>query len=137
MKKFPFAEELRPHSLLKIVGQDHILGEDGLITRTIRTRNPLSIVLWGPPGCVKTSILPYLENGTLILVGATAENLSFHYDHDLPEAFSGQNYFPSPMQRQSFYRPFERGFERELKKRLDYFQQLRIKKNKKEKNLDD
>ncbi len=53
------------------------------------------------------------------------------YDHDLPDAFSGQNYFPSNYQRPSFYRPVERGFERELKKRLEYFQQLRMKKNKK------
>lgn len=424
MKKLPLAEELRPRSLHDIVGQDHILGENGLITRTIRTGTPLSIVLWGPPGCGKTSIarlyaqafdmrfiamsavfsgvadlkkivkeaqeqpllhrgtvlfvdeihrfnkaqqdafLPFIENGTLILVGATAENPSFYlnaallsrlrvlplypldafalekllqcyekrfgplpltpnarelmilwaqgdgrylfnlienlrntseqvldeqglqqilqkkaalfdksgdqhynlisalhksvrgsdpdaalywltrlleggeeplflarrlirmavedigladpqalplaiaardayemlgspegelalaevavylalapkshalyqgfneareqasqtthlsppaiilnaptglmkklgygrgymYDHDLPDAFSGQNYFPPSLERQSFYRPFERGFERELKKRLDYFQQLRIKKNKNEDN---
>lgn len=52
----------------------------------------------------------------------------YQYDHDLPDAFSGQNYFPASLERQSFYRPFERGFERELKKRVDYFQQLRIKK---------
>lgn len=422
MKKVPLAEELRPRSLQEIVGQDHILGENGLITRTIRAGTPLSIVLWGPPGCGKTSIarlyaqafdmrfismsavfsgvadlkkivkdvedhpllhrgtmlfvdeihrfnkaqqdafLPFVENGTLTLVGATAENPSFHlnaallsrlrvlplypldhfaleqllqryekrftplpltpearqlmilwaqgdgrylfnlienlkstsdqvfdeeslqqilqkrtalfdktgdqhynlisalhksvrgsdpnaalywlarlleggeeplflarrlirmavedigladpqalplaiaardsyemlgspegelalaevavylalapkshalyqgfneardlaaqtthlspppiilnaatplmkklgygkgyiYDHDLPDAFSGQNYFPSAIEQQAFYRPFERGFERELKKRLDYFSQLRIKKNKKE-----
>lgn len=422
MKKTPLAEELRPRDLQDIVGQDHLLGENGLITRTIRSGSPLSIVLWGPPGCGKTSIarlyaqafdmrfismsaifsgvadlkkiiketqeqpllnrgivlfvdeihrfnkaqqdafLPYVENGTLILVGATAENPSFYlnaallsrlrvlplypldhfaleqllqryekrfgllpltpearqliilwaqgdgrylynlienlrqitdrsldeeslhqilqkkpalfdktgdqhynlisalhksvrgsdpdatlywfarlleggeeplflarrlirmavedigladpqalplaiaardayemlgspegelalaevalylalapkshsvyqglneareqasktthltppsiilnaptalmkklgygkgyqYDHELPDAFSGQNYFPANMERQAFYRPFERGFERELKKRLDYFNQLRVKKNKKE-----
>jgi putative ATPase len=59
------------------------------------------------------------------------------YDHDLPNAFSGQNYFPPSLEPQSFYRPFERGFERELKKRLDYFQQLRIKKNKNKKKEED
>lgn len=58
----------------------------------------------------------------------------YQYDHDLPEAFSGQDYFPLSLKRQSFYRPFERGFERELKKRIEYFQQLRIKRNKKENN---
>ena len=138
MKKIPLAEELRPRSLQEIVGQDHILGENGLITRTIRSGNPLSIVLWGPPGCGKTSIarlyaqafdmrfismsaifsgvadlkkiikeaqdqplfhkgtvlfvdeihrfnkaqqdafLPFIENGTVILIGATAENPSFY-----------------------------------------------------------
>lgn len=49
----------------------------------------------------------------------------YQYDHDLPNAFSGDNYFPESMDRQSFYRPVERGFEREMKKRLAYFQSLR------------
>ena len=47
------------------------------------------------------------------------------YDHDTKEAFSGQNYFPDEMKRQEFYSPPERGFEREIKKRLDYWAQLR------------
>ena len=138
MKKVPLAEELRPRSLQDVVGQDHVLGENGLITRAIRSGTPLSIVLWGPPGCGKTSIarlyaqafdmrfiamsaifsgvadlkkivkeaqeqpllhkgtllfvdeihrfnkaqqdafLPFIENGTVTLVGATAENPSFY-----------------------------------------------------------
>ena len=41
----------------------------------------------------------------------------YEYDHDAPEAFSGQNYFPDGMARQEFYRPVERGFEREIRKR--------------------
>jgi putative ATPase len=41
------------------------------------------------------------------------------YDHDTPEGFSGQNYFPDTMDRQQFYSPAERGFEREMKKRID------------------
>lgn len=53
----------------------------------------------------------------------------YAYDHDAPEAFSGQNYFPDGMQRQTFYAPVERGFEREIKKRLDYWDDLRRKKN--------
>ncbi len=53
----------------------------------------------------------------------------YEYDHDTEEGFSGQNYFPDEMQRQNFYRPVERGFEREVKKRLDYWNDLR--KNKK------
>ncbi len=47
------------------------------------------------------------------------------YDHDTPEAFSGQNYFPDGMKREEFYHPVERGFEREMKKRIDYFKKLR------------
>ena len=48
------------------------------------------------------------------------------YDHDTPEGFSGQNYFPDALPRSSFYHPVSRGFEREMKKRLEYFAQLRI-----------
>ncbi len=47
------------------------------------------------------------------------------YDHDTPEAFSGQEYFPEKLGRQKFYQPVERGFERDLKKRIDYFERLR------------
>ncbi len=49
----------------------------------------------------------------------------YRYDHDEPDAFSGQNYFPGAMPRHRFYDPVERGFERELKKRLDYWAKLR------------
>src|SRR5690606_23222143 len=45
----------------------------------------------------------------------------YEYDHDTAEGFSGQNYFPDNMARQAFYRPVDRGFEREIKKRLDYW----------------
>ncbi len=51
------------------------------------------------------------------------------YDHDTPEGFSGQNYFPDEMERQKFYEPMERGFEREMNKRIDYFEKLRKRKN--------
>jgi len=50
------------------------------------------------------------------------------YDHDTPEGFSGQDYFPEKLGRQEFYRPVERGFEREIKKRLEYFARLRAQK---------
>lgn len=47
------------------------------------------------------------------------------YDHDTPDAFSGQDYFPSEIGRQKFYHPVERGFEREIQKRLAYWGNLR------------
>ena len=47
------------------------------------------------------------------------------YDHDQPDAFSGQNYFPEQMGRRKFYEPVERGFERDIQKRLDYWAKLR------------
>ena len=55
----------------------------------------------------------------------------YRYDHDQPEAFSGQNYFPDAMGRQKYYVPVERGFEREIQKRLEYWDKLRRERTKK------
>jgi putative ATPase len=52
----------------------------------------------------------------------------YAYDHDQENAFSGQNYFPETMKRGVYYQPVERGFERELKKRLDYFVKQRARR---------
>jgi putative ATPase len=52
----------------------------------------------------------------------------YAYDHDAEEGFSGQNYFPDTMKRGIYYLPVDRGFERELKKRLDFFAGLRVKR---------
>ena len=52
----------------------------------------------------------------------------YTYDHDAEDGFSGQNYFPESMKRPVYYMPPERGFERELKKRIDYFVKLRAKR---------
>jgi putative ATPase len=133
----PLADRLRPRSLVEVVGQDHLIGPEGPIGRMVANRQLSSMVLWGPPGCGKTTIarllaqgtdlefeplsavfsgvadlrkvfdaarkrremgrgtllfvdeihrfnraqqdafLPYLEDGTVILVGATTENPSF------------------------------------------------------------
>lgn len=143
MNTTPIAEQLRPHSLNEIVGQPHLVGNGGILSNLIQEKKPLSIILWGPPGCGKTSIarlyakafdlpfrsmsaifsgigdikkviedaerhplfnksillfvdeihrfnkaqqdafLPYIENGTLVLVGATAENPSFYLNSAL------------------------------------------------------
>lgn len=137
----PLSEQLRPEVFDDIIGQDHLLGPQGFITKVIAQKRPLSILLWGPPGTGKTSIarlyakafalrfeamnaifsgvadikkivsaeyplfqetillfvdeihrfnkaqqdafLPYLENGRLILVGATVENPSFYLNKAL------------------------------------------------------
>ena len=133
----PLADRLRPHMLAEVVGQDHLLSPAGPIGRMVADRHLASMILWGPPGCGKTTIarllagatdfhfeplsavfsgvadlrkvfdsarsrreagqgtllfvdeihrfnraqqdgfLPYLENGTVVLVGATTENPSF------------------------------------------------------------
>lgn len=133
----PLAETLRPQAMSEVVGQEHLLSDEGFITRTIAAKKPLSILLFGPSGCGKTTLaklyakafelpfialsavfnsaaelkkilkegqetplfsrqillfvdeihrfnrsqqdlfLPFLEDGSLILVGATTENPSF------------------------------------------------------------
>jgi len=134
----PLSEQLRPQHLKEVEGQEHVVGEEGLLSQIIKAKKPLSILLWGPPGCGKTTIaklyassfdleyyalspihhgiadlkkiveqrknsplfaqrplmifvdeihrfnksqqdffLPYVEEGSLILVGATTENPSF------------------------------------------------------------
>ncbi|MFT6535287.1 MAG: putative ATPase [Loktanella salsilacus] len=52
----------------------------------------------------------------------------YAYDHDAEDGFSGQNYFPDTMKRGIYYLPVDRGFERELKKRVDFFAGLRVKR---------
>ena len=63
------------------------------------------------------------------------ENLGYsqgyQYDPETKDGFSGQNYFPDGMARETYYEPFERGFERDIKKRLDYWNELRKKKQSK------
>ena len=49
----------------------------------------------------------------------------YQYDHNTKDGFSGQNYFPEEMERVNFYEPVDRGFERDVRKRLDYWQKLR------------
>lgn len=139
----PLAERLRPTSLDDIIGQDHLTGADGTITRMVASGHLSSLILWGPPGCGKTSIarlladtvgyrfvaisaifsgvadlkklfaqardmrrmgeqmllfvdevhrfnraqldafLPVMEDGTIILVGATTQNPSFELNSAL------------------------------------------------------
>ncbi len=143
-KKAPLADRLRPMDIADVVGQEHLLGEGGFINKSIAANAPASIILWGPPGCGKTTLarlyakafeaefiqlsavfsgvadvkkavqqakenqqmhnrqtvlfideihrfnkaqqdafLPYVEDGTLILVGATTENPSFELNKAL------------------------------------------------------
>jgi len=49
----------------------------------------------------------------------------YEYDHDAPDAFSGQDYWPEKVGHHTLYEPVERGFEREIRKRLDYWARLR------------
>jgi putative ATPase len=73
------------------------------------------------------SLLPpkHILNAPTPLMRSEGYGSGYTYDHDAPDAFSGQDYFPEQLGRQTFYRPRERGFERELAKRLEYWQKLR------------
>jgi len=73
------------------------------------------------------SLLPpkHILNAPTKLMRDEGYGRGYAYDHDEEEAFSGQNYFPDALPRQHFYDPPERGFERELKKRLEYWTKLR------------
>jgi putative ATPase len=53
----------------------------------------------------------------------------YTYDHDAEEGFSGDNYWPEEMEPQTFYSPVERGFEREVAKRIEYWNKLRGERN--------
>ena len=73
------------------------------------------------------SLLPpkHILNAPTNLMKTEGYGRGYSYDHDQDEAFSGQNYFPDALPRQQFYSPVERGFEREIRKRLDYWEKLR------------
>ncbi|MFL5102025.1 MAG: replication-associated recombination protein A [Xanthobacteraceae bacterium] len=73
------------------------------------------------------SLLPpkHILNAPTRLMKQEGYGSGYEYDHAAPEAFSGQDYFPDALGRQTFYDPPDRGFEREIRKRLDYWAKLR------------
>ncbi len=73
------------------------------------------------------SLLPpkHILNSPTSLMKSEGYGAGYEYDHDTADGFSGQDYFPEALGRQTFYDPPERGFEREIRKRLDYWARLR------------
>ena len=76
------------------------------------------------------SLLPpkHILNAPTKLMKAEGYGAGYEYDHDAEEGFSGQDYFPDEMPRRAFYDPPERGFEREIRKRLDYWAKRRARR---------
>ena len=70
----------------------------------------------------------HILNAPTSLMKEQGYGAGYDYDHDAEDAFSGQNYFPDGVARSSLYAPVERGFERELKKRVEYFAKLRAER---------
>ena len=79
----------------------------------------------GSPAPPKTIL-----NAPTKLMKSEGYGADYKYDHDQPDAFSGQNYWPEKIGRRQLYEPVERGFEREVRKRLDYWARLRAEREK-------
>ncbi len=73
------------------------------------------------------SLMPpkHAMNAPTKLMKAEGYSDGYEYDHNTPEGFSGQNYFPDDLPREEFYKPVSRGFERDIQKRLEYWKKLR------------
>jgi putative ATPase len=70
----------------------------------------------------------HILNAPTALMKEQGYGAGYAYDHDAEDAFSGQDYFPEGMERPALYEPVDRGFERELRKRVDYFAKLRARR---------
>jgi len=71
----------------------------------------------------------HILNAPTTLMKTMGYGDGYQYDHDSDDGFSGQNYFPDSMQRQKFYTPGAKGFEKEIGKRLDFWEKLRQQKS--------
>ena len=76
------------------------------------------------------SLMPpkHILNAPTKLMKQLGYGKGYAYDHDTEDGFSGQDYFPDGMDRREFYPPVERGFERDVRKRLEYWAKLRAAK---------
>ena len=81
----PLADRLRPKSLADVVGQDHLTGTEGTLTRMLRSGRVGSLILWGPPGTGKTTVAQLLAHETDLEFQQIAAIISG--DADLTKSF--------------------------------------------------
>lgn len=92
----PLAERLRPQTLAEVIGQEHVTGPEGALTRMLQGGTLHSIILWGPPGCGKTTIAKLLADAVgwrMQMVSAVASgvnDLKKHFDEAREAAVMGQ-----------------------------------------------
>jgi putative ATPase len=97
---------------------------------------PKSNAVYGAYGAARASakatgsLMPpaHILNAPTRLMKDLGYGAGYQYDHAADDAFSGQNYFPDGMARERFYQPRDRGFEREIAKRLEYWANLRAER---------
>lgn len=79
MSIVPLAEELRPNKLKDLVGQDHLVADGEIIRQIIKTKNPVSLIMWGPPGSGKTTLARIIASeveADFVEISAVATGLS-------------------------------------------------------------
>ena len=108
---------------------DRALAHACIYLATAPKSNAIDVALKKAKASAKAngSLLPpkHILNAPTKLMQSEGYGEGYQYDHDQPDGFSGQNYFPEAMPRQTYYSPVERGFERDIIKRLDYWNKLR------------
>ncbi|MBZ0325613.1 MAG: replication-associated recombination protein A, partial [Alphaproteobacteria bacterium] len=112
-------------------------GEIGLVQLVVYLATaPKSNAVYRAEGAAKRlakdtgSLMPpaHILNAPTRMMKELGYGKGYAYDHDAPDGFSGQNYFPDGIDRRRLYRPGERGFEREVAKRLAYWDKLRAER---------